>query len=300
MIYAFPALVAVIVKAGMIWWSRKLLFETWPFFAFLLCLAVHNLFEIGFYLYPSPEIKTIMMYGYYVAAVFALGFGLVFGVALWRPPLAKKAGAIITGCASVIVALIVFTDYLIAGFTPLNFSYTRIPGPGYAVFAAYALICLAGMVAAIFLSVKNAASNYIKARNSLILAGFAPFVLVAGLVPVLLMMGIAINAAMLIPITTTFFLLVILYAFTHDVIFDVRALVVGTAQFRRLKRLVAHVALVHRSPAKNDPNDLLHGLELEIYQQALKSAGGNKTHAAQRLGIHPNTLRYRLKKLDIA
>lgn len=300
MIYAFPALAAVIVKAGIVWWSRKLLVETWPFFAFLLCLAIHNVFEIGFYLDPSPAFKTAMMYGYYVAAVFALGFGLVFGVALWRPVLAKKAAVAAAGSAGLIATLFVFTDYLIAGFEPLNFSYTRVPGPAYVIFPIYALACLGGMVGAIVLSIKSTSCNYTKARNALILAGFAPFVLVAGLVPVLMTMGFAINAAMLIPITTTFFLLVILYALTHEEIFDVRALVVGTAQFRRLKRLVAHVAVVRRSPQNNNPSDLLHDLELEIYQQALQAARGNKTHAAQRLGIHPNTLRYRLKKLDLA
>ena len=299
MIYALPALVAIVIKVAMVWWSRRLLLETWPFFAFLACLAAHNLFEIGFYIDPSPELKTAMMYGYYVASVFALGFGLVFGVALWRAHLAVKAAALAAGSAGLIGALVVGTDFVVAGFEPLNFSYTRIPGPGYIVFPIYALVCLGGMTGAIILSIRGASNNYVKARNSLILAGFVPFVLVVGMVPVLMTMGFAVNAAMVVPVTTTIFLLVILYALSHDAIFDIRSLIIGTEQFHRLKRLVAHVAYVHRSPESSTPNDLLNDLELEIYRQALKATGGNKTHAAQRLGVHPNTLRYRLKKLDI-
>jgi hypothetical protein len=300
MIYALPALAAIIVKAAMLWWSRKLILETWPFFAFLFFLAVHNCFEIAFYVEPSPAFKTAMMYGYYVAAVVALGFGVVFGVGLWRPELAGKTAVWTTACSGLIAVLILGTDYVVAGFEPLNFSYTRVPGPAYVIFPIWAVGCLAAMVTAIVMSIRYAGSNYVKARNSLILAGFMPFVLVTGIVPLLMIMGFHINAAMVVPITTTIFLLIVLHALTHDAIFDVRALVIGTEQFRRFKKLMAHVAFVHRTPQSNNPNDLLHNLELEIYQQALKAAGGNKTHAAQRLGVHPNTLRYRLKKLNLA
>ncbi len=44
----------------------------------------------------------------------------------------------------------------------------------------------------------------------------------------------------------------------------------------------------------------LEGIERELIEIALKQAGGNQTHAARLLGISRDTLRYRIKKFDLA
>lgn len=44
----------------------------------------------------------------------------------------------------------------------------------------------------------------------------------------------------------------------------------------------------------------LEGIERELIEIALKQAGGNQTRAARLLGISRDTLRYRIKKFDLA
>ena len=44
----------------------------------------------------------------------------------------------------------------------------------------------------------------------------------------------------------------------------------------------------------------LEGIEKELIEIALKQAGGNQTRAAHLLGISRDTLRYRIKKFDLA
>lgn len=44
----------------------------------------------------------------------------------------------------------------------------------------------------------------------------------------------------------------------------------------------------------------LEGIERELIEIALKQAGGNQTQAARLLGISRDTLRYRIKKFDLA
>ena len=44
----------------------------------------------------------------------------------------------------------------------------------------------------------------------------------------------------------------------------------------------------------------LDGIEKELIEIALKQAGGNQTRAAHLLGISRDTLRYRIKKFDLA
>ncbi len=44
----------------------------------------------------------------------------------------------------------------------------------------------------------------------------------------------------------------------------------------------------------------LEGIERELIELALKQAGGNQTQAARLLGISRDTLRYRIKKFELA
>jgi DNA-binding NtrC family response regulator len=44
----------------------------------------------------------------------------------------------------------------------------------------------------------------------------------------------------------------------------------------------------------------LEGIERELIELALKQAGGNQTQAARLLGITRDTLRYRIKKFELA
>ena len=44
----------------------------------------------------------------------------------------------------------------------------------------------------------------------------------------------------------------------------------------------------------------LEGIERELIEIALRQAAGNQTQAARLLGISRDTLRYRIKKFDLA
>jgi transcriptional regulator with PAS, ATPase and Fis domain len=65
-------------------------------------------------------------------------------------------------------------------------------------------------------------------------------------------------------------------------------------------RLNGYSAFQKDSSKKPSGEDLsLQGMEKELLTKALKQANGNKTQAARLLNITRDTLRYKMKKLNI-
>ncbi|MFT5114038.1 MAG: hypothetical protein ACI8P9_003371 [Parasphingorhabdus sp.] len=304
MIYALPALLALGLKGFLIFWAKRSLKDSWPLFAMLGFLALQNVVELSFFIPAFSGWRELVMDAYFVSAFFAVTSAALFGLWMWKKPLVTRHLAVGAYIFSTIFSILFCTtDLFVTGYQELSFSMTRIPGILYPLVSLYLIGSLGFMIVAIFLAARSTNDQFLKIRNYLIVAGLAPFVASGVGITILMALSVKINAAMVIPVAMSFFLFVLVYAMTSDRLFDVRTLIPGTSQFKSLTDVMVMATIIRREKVKvpqGRRTDPLDSLQAELYRRALESTGGNKTQAAKQLNIHPNTFRYRLKKLGVS
>ena len=144
--YSLPAIMTLFLKALIFLYARysKITSTVTHLFLFLLfALAIQNLGEIwSFYepQIPAGEIRdraggTV----YFAASIAAIAVltHLALSLSGWTSTVGKLA--LIYAPAVMFEILLIFTPYMIQGFTPERFTYTRVPGPAYLFFTFYAL-----------------------------------------------------------------------------------------------------------------------------------------------------------------
>ena len=145
-LYALPAILALAAK-GVIYlyarFSELRTLETRLYLWFLFALSVQNLAEVGiFVLCGAPSVRILR------ASIIAIALLLHLALVIareWRHTLIWLA--LLYTPTIVLEILLWFTPWLVQGFEPLRYTYTRIPGSLYFLFELYALGYVAGAVA---------------------------------------------------------------------------------------------------------------------------------------------------------
>ncbi len=189
------------------------------------------------------------------------------------------------------------TDLIVAGFKEGGIGYTRIPGDHYYIFQFYVLVCL---ILTIYFAVKvvydRKKRSNLRAKAAVLLVSLFPLVL--GLLIVLLLMALGknVNAAVLLPITTTIFLFGCFYAIDSKKTLDCSIFMPFSPSWQAKKDLVF---FLYSSNDKSEVWKRLKALERIYIEEAMKEnlGKGQLTNAARSLGITPGKLDYRLKSI---
>ena len=159
-LYSIPAILVLAAKVAILFYARRSAvrdFTARLFLFFLASLTVLNITEIGILNFHGPaEVshdKFLNGYLYFVASLFALAtlvhLALVLGIDWGRRIRLPLLTALIYLPAIVISSLLLGSDYIVAGFTKLNYTYGQIAGKGYWLYelniAVYSTITLAAL-----------------------------------------------------------------------------------------------------------------------------------------------------------
>lgn len=255
--YAIPAILALVAKAGMFFYarySRVQNTQTRLYLLFLFSLSIQNLAELTFFIarsngLSSPPGGTI----YFAASIFALAFllhlAIVMGTDVQRRSISTTVLALLYGPVLVLQALL-WGGLLVAGFEPMGYTYTKVPGPAYFLFELFALGCLGTSVAFCVNGALRHSVPFHRIQNRLLLVGLLPLVALAILIIVLQRFGLtAFNTTATLPLAVTFFLAVTAYA-THQIrLFDIEFFIPWskvrkrkTAFYKRIQALIAEIA----------------------------------------------------------
>lgn len=255
---SLPAIVALLFKAGIFFYARSSAVrnqQTRLYLYFLFAFSVQNIAEIfGFHvLIDQGAIPHAEATLFYVAVIMALALlmHLTLGTAFaGEPPLKRAVVRGYYGYAVVLELLLLLTPWLIKGYTPLNYTVTRIPGPLYFLFELYAVGGFLVIVGTLIYGARNAGSAFVRTQNKVLLLAIAPLAITAIAVVSLLHIGAPwVNASVTFPIAITYFLAVTAYAIHQHRLFDIEFFIPGskvrrrkTAFYERIQAMIAEIA----------------------------------------------------------
>ncbi|MFT5138204.1 MAG: putative transporter, partial [Arenicella sp.] len=209
-IYILPALLALMVKLFLLFFARNAKSRSPVFFTMLLLFAGHNLAEVLAYIeYFKGDYSADVLRWYYVMTLCAVSATLVYVVQISNSPSSLRSISIAAVALSSGLSLfILLTDSVVSGATSIGYALTAEQGSQYWVFK----LLFVGMF---FLISAVLIRGYLKAKDHLaeiqcgyIFLGLLPIIIVALSVVALMSFGVNQNAAGIIPICTSFFLLI--------------------------------------------------------------------------------------------
>lgn len=231
--------------------------QTRLFLLLLFVLAIHNVTEIMVFYRGQDGVPVFDAFAYFAVAVVALAVfvHLALSLALDREPPDRppRYGWVLLGLyayATVLEALLLGTDLLIAGFAPLGYSYYRIPGPLYRLFELYAVGAFVAVVGLLLHGALRHASRMRRLQCQYLLLGTTPMALLVIANVVLMHYGSNwLNTPVTFPIAATFFLAVTTYAVHQHRLFDIQFFIPWsklrkrkTAFHDRIRAMIAEVA----------------------------------------------------------
>ena len=249
-LYALPAILALAAK-GVIYlyarFSELRTLETRLYLWFLFALSVQNLAEVGIFTSYAEHLPFV----YFGASIIAIALLLHLALVIareWRHTLIWLA--LLYTPTIVLEILLWFTPWLVQGFEPLRYTYTRIPGSLYFLFELYALGYVAGAVALFIYGSLWARTAARQTKNRLMLLGLFPIFLVVVTVISLQHYGARVfNTTVTLPIAITFFLAVTAYATHQYRLFDIAFYIPWskvrarkTAFYDRIRTMIAEIA----------------------------------------------------------
>jgi len=258
--YALPAVLALAAKAGLFFYARQSRvhnLQTQLYLLFLFSLSVQNIAEITFFTAKAEGLAApsggIV---YFSASIIAIALLLHLALALSVPrsgseiELPKQYVVLVYLPALALEVLLLFTPLLVAGFQPLNYTYTKIPGPLYSAFEMYTVGYLALTVLMLIRGAARQQTSFRRQQNKILLAGLVPIVILVIAIVLLQHVGFrGFNTTATLPVAVTFFLAVTAYATHQYRLFDVDFFIPWskvrkrkTAFYRQIQALIAEIA----------------------------------------------------------
>jgi len=252
--YSLPAVFALLAKIAIFVYAQKTSTttrQTQQFLVFLFSLALLNCAEIWSYHEMAATDPAFLASGliYFCTATTSVALFLHFALIQTRQrSIGWITKTVIYAPMVVIVAMLVFSKSIVVGFLPHEFTYTRVPGPLYGLFAVYAGGCC--LIALTLLARSAFGPDCVRrTANRWIFLGATPMV-VAPIV-VLGLQAIGINTFTLpvyFPIFVTVFLIASAYATHEHRIFDIDFFIPGskvrnrsTAFHRNIQSIIANL-----------------------------------------------------------
>jgi len=135
--------------------------------------------------------------------------------------------------AIVMSGLFLGSDYIVAGFTKLNYTYGQIAGKGYWLFEIYVVVYVSITLALLFYGGRNQNTPSKRLKNKLMGFGMLPMGAVVGLVMVMQHQGIdaQFNTTATLPLAITVFLAFTAYAIHQHRLFDFEFYIPGARAF---------------------------------------------------------------------
>lgn len=299
-IYAIPSLLALAIKAWLFVVAGKPLVSKNPALAFFLCsLFGVNSAEFIFFTMTSAATNLMpILLVYYAAAVYAVAAFVLLALNLYGAR--RWLGVAVMFLASVIVFMIILTDWIVADVVRTSLSMTRVAGELYWVVQLFFLTALvAGMAMLLYVAFRS--ENIINAKRGLaMLVGTLPVVLSALLVVVGMKLGLQLNGAVIISTMSTVTVALLVYVESRYRLFLFLSYVPYTRENEIRKRVVGlvreSVEALFRRDGELDMKSISAKFETALIEMAIEATGGNKTHAAQVLQIGKATLHRKLAK----
>lgn len=298
--YALPALLALLSKLWVYIFVRNSSVTSSEFLWLLCFFGINNLSEflIITQLFDDALTDSLLRI-YYVSAIFCLAYMCLFARALTggsgRHNILNYA---LLSIATIISGLVYFTDAIIEGFVSIGYTVTRIQGDFYTIIPIVALCGFTLIVVTILRTYLTTVEMRVQLKC--FYAGFSllPLIIMTCFVLVMMQLGFGFTGAVLMPLVTTLFLLLIILTQKHTDIINIQHRLPFSYQ-RKKERELLHV---YRSHIKGEIglNETKDEFDKILIRGALEDNNNNVTWAAKKLGIQRSTLYSILNRLGMS
>lgn len=292
--YAIPSFCAIIIKAWLLWQGRSRARENGALIILLGAFLALNLVEFAMFMLANrPDQIAWLIHLYYFAAT--LSAAAVLNLFLYLTGNAKSILARANVAIAIFfIAISLMPGVMVAGVENIGYSWMRIPGPLYIVWAVYAVSTLLFGVFLLLSGYQRSKDALQRRRCLAVLLGLLPGICCAIGTIVLMLLGVKINATVVLSSALIFFLVALIYSEQRYGLFKILALVPFTEEYTLRAELASLLRNIESSAfgSADDPNfkDHIKRIESLYVDLAIIANGGNKTHAAQALGISNATL----------
>lgn len=288
-IFIIVVLTALALKGAVLWIARKVPGEMNIFLGLVLMFSLHNLCELLIYLGPlNANTSDLLIRVYYVLSILVVTWMCLYAihVAAFKSDVASK---IILSTGVIVSLIFLFTDMIIVGAESLWPGITALKGPYYLVFQVATIGGFVFVITLLALAWRNSDSQLVKTRCSLVLLTLIPIMGTATAVLLLMEFHVKVNAAGLIPIATTIFLVIILKMERSHRLTHIRLLIPGSEESKALGELMT--AFSNYSIYGENYKETLNEIErtLVLYKHAAM-ANSKTSDIAKEMGMPRPTL----------
>jgi hypothetical protein len=298
-IYILPALIALVVKLFLLFVSRNGSGRSSVFFTMVLLFACHNLAEVfGFLEFFKGVYSENILRWYYVMSLCSVSVILVYVLEI------SGIQAKFRGCSAVTIALalslslvVLLSDTVISGASSLGYIVTAVKGPQYWLFQVFFTVIYLLGVSVLIKGYMTAKDHLTGIQCGYTLLALLPVAIAAVSVVVLMSMGATINGAVIIPVCTTFFLLVIVKGELTHKLTDIRRHV----PFSLERRTSGEIMDIFSRYAQDEINyrDCMAELEKLLVVHKHSKSRGNVTQTAASMDIPRSSLYSIFRRLGI-
>ena len=274
--------------------KRQLLKQNWP-----ICLFFLGVFGICFIEFISyidivnPNLYSMKLF--YVSCSAGFSGLLIFamrisGIEIFQKYYAKYIVLISCILFSVFMLL---TDSMVKGVASIGYSVTRVPGNLYFIAQFYAVIQICLIIYCLSTGLKISENSIFKKQAKVLLYSTSPFLFIFLALVFLMAIGFNVNASVIVPLATTYMLLVLIFTEEKDKLFPILLKIPFTSERKSFKAITTQIEkfLTQADNGTQASLKLLtSSIEKEIVSLAVNMINGSQIKAASLLNISASSL----------
>ncbi|GAA6138808.1 hypothetical protein NBRC116583_25550 [Arenicella sp. 4NH20-0111] len=296
-IFVVPALVALIIKLGVMFVSRTT-FMSSPYFGFMvLVFACHNLCEVlVFWEYFHGDKAEYVLRSYYVISLVSL-----LSIALYISSIVDFIGApikrLLVSLVSFVSLFIIFSDSIVAGSRSLGYVFTAVRGEYYGVFQLLSLAFMGLLPFVLYRGYVRAQNHNTQIRCAFMGMALVPHFLSVILVILIMNLGFQVNGAAIFPFATTLFLVIILASENQHKLTDIRRFI----PFSHERRTSNEIMDIYSKYARDQQSyrEAISEIEKLLVTHKYDKTGRNASSTAELMGMPRSSLYSLFNRLKI-
>lgn len=293
--YVVAAGIACLVKFWILYSYRAYGWGSAGWMAFVSCLALFNLSELGIYLmFEQGLSQDRLLSAYYVLCGWSLVFGSLYSS---DNNLQRCMCGFLAVAALVFTFLFIGTDKLVIGYTIESLPVKTLKGDWYFTFQSFVMLalgCMYGFLIYNYRACRDAAKQVFYMYS---IIGMTFLFFASAAINCLMILGFDANGSGILPVCTTIFLLATAFGRNLDSVgSDPRVIDPSSEEHKARKK----IAWIHSqfSMEKMTFKEAISMTEKVLIQSQLNKNSGNKMATAKDLKMDRKTLYNKLNKIQ--
>lgn len=296
-IFVVPAFVALIIKLGVVFVSRRTFMSNRYFGFMVLVFACHNLCEVlVFWEYFHGDKAEFILRAYYVISLTSL-LSITFYISSITDFLKPSNKFFLIALVAVVSSFIVFSDFIVAGSRSLGYVFTAERGEYYDIFQgmSLALMCLLPMV--LYREYARSKCHDSQIKCAFMGLALVPHFLSVVLVILVMNLGLEINGAAIFPFATTLFLVIILASENQHNLTDIRRFIPFSDERRTSNEIMEIFSKYARD--QESYRESISEIEKLLVTHKYDKTGRNASSTAELMGMPRSSLYSLFNRLKI-